>query len=128
MIALVDKRKVLLVDDDRSVVKMLKVRLEAEGYDIEQALDGETALDLMEKEPPDIMLLDIAMPTITGVDILERMSESPSASSIPVIIITAYQSRIKLVEHHDAVKKCFVKPFDAGELSSSIKEILAGGR
>lgn len=117
--------KVLVVDDDAALVKMLNVRLWAEGYETELAVDGETAIELAKKHHPDLILLDIAMPGVTGVDVIEKLQASDGSDDIPVLIMTAYPHMIDLVKGYGSVKECFVKPFDLPELVTRIKEILA---
>ena len=122
-----DRGRVLIVDDDRSVVKMLNVRLQAEGYRTELAVDGATALKLAEEYRPDVILLDLAMPTVTGADVLNELKASPCGRDLPVVIITAYPHMIEVVKGNDSVKGCFVKPFDMSKLVATIKEIVSGG-
>jgi DNA-binding response OmpR family regulator len=117
----------LVVDDDESIVKMLKVRLEAEGYEAVQALDGIAAVELAAERHPDIILLDITMPSVTGVDVLEKLEASAGTRGIPVLVITAYPHMIESVRGYDAVKECFVKPFDMPRLMTRIKEVISPG-
>lgn len=113
----------LVVDDDESIVKMLRVRLEAEGYEAVLALDGVAAVELAVERHPDVILLDIAMPSVTGVDVLDRLEASDATRGIPVLVITAYTQMIDSVKGYDAVKECFVKPFDMPSLMSRIREV-----
>ncbi|MBU1671111.1 MAG: response regulator [Actinobacteria bacterium] len=113
----------LVVDDDESIVRMLRVRLEAEGYEAVLALDGVAAVELAVERHPDVILLDIAMPSVTGVDVLDRLEASDATRGIPVLVITAYTQMIDSVKGYDAVKECFVKPFDMPSLMSRIREV-----
>lgn len=117
--------KVLVVDDDASLVKMLNIRLWAEGYETELAVNGTTAITLASEHHPDIILLDIAMPGVTGVDVIERLEGCDDGKEIPVIIMTAYPHMVGMVKSHPAVKECLIKPFDLPRLVTRIKEILA---
>lgn len=117
------KGKVLIVDDDQSIVKMLNLRLQTEGYDTGLATDGKSAVKLAGKYSPDVILLDIAMPAVTGVDVLKRLARSKRGGDIPVIIITAYPHMIDDVREFDCVKGCFVKPFDMTKLMGKIAEL-----
>ena len=117
--------KVLVVDDDASLVKMLNVRLWAEGYETELAVNGTIAIALAETHHPDVILLDIAMPGVTGVDVIEQLQDSGDSKDIPVIIMTAYPHRIDMVKSYPAVKECLVKPFDLPKLVARIKEIIS---
>jgi DNA-binding response OmpR family regulator len=118
------QRKVLIVDDDASLVKMLNIRLWAEGYDTELAVSGSTAIALAREQHPDIIVLDIAMPGVTGVDVIEQLEDADEGIEIPVIIMTAYPHMVEMVENHPAVKECLIKPFDLRKLVAKIKDIL----
>lgn len=120
-----DKRKILIVDDDASLVKMLNVRLQVEGYETTLAVDGRTAIELAEEFLPDIVLLDIAMPSVTGVDVIEELQLSEKNMEVPVVIMTAYPHMIKQVEGYTTVKACFKKPFDIPKMLAKIESILA---
>ncbi|MFH1148966.1 MAG: response regulator [Actinomycetota bacterium] len=113
----------LVVDDDESIVRMLRVRLEAEGYEAVLALDGIAAIELAAERHPDVILLDITMPSVTGVDVLDRLEASEATRDIPVLVITAYTHMIDSVQGYDAVKECFVKPFDMPRLMTRIREV-----
>lgn len=119
-----DQGKVLVVDDDASLVKMLNIRLWAEGYDTELAVNGTTAITLAREHQPDIILLDIAMPGVTGVDVIEKLESTDDGKEIPIIIMTAYPHMVEMVKSHPAVKDCLIKPFDLPKLVARIKEIL----
>lgn len=117
--------KVLVVDDDASLVKMLNIRLWAEGYETELAVNGTTAIALASEHHPDLILLDIAMPGVTGVDVIERLEGTDDGKEIPIIIMTAYPHMIEMVKDHPAVKDCMIKPFDLPKLITRIKDILS---
>lgn len=83
------KAKILLVDDDKVFVEMYKLRLEASGYEVVVVEDGEKALVSAMQEKPDLILLDIMMPKINGLDVLDILKSTPETKEIPVIILTA---------------------------------------
>lgn len=117
--------KVLVVDDDASLVKMLNIRLWAEGYETELAVSGAAAIDLAAERQPDLILLDIAMPGVTGVDVIEKLEGSDDGRAIPIVIMTAYPHMLEMVKDRPSVKECLVKPFDMPRLIARIKEILS---
>jgi len=78
--------KILIVEDDQTVLNFETKELEHEGYKIVSATDGRTALELFEKENPDLVLLDIMLPELNGIEVLRRIRKT---SSIPVIMVTA---------------------------------------
>jgi DNA-binding response OmpR family regulator len=83
------KAKILLVDDDKVFDEMYKLRLEASGYDVVVVEDGEKALVSAMEVKPDLILLDIMMPKINGLDVLDILKSTPETKDIPVIILTA---------------------------------------
>lgn len=84
------KKKILAVDDEIEFLEMLRVRLEASGYDVVTATDGETALEKIEKDRPDAVLLDVLMPRIDGLDVLKKIRKADK--DLPVYIITAFSN------------------------------------
>lgn len=117
--------RILVVDDFQPNRELLKRRLVQQGHVVEEALDGEEALQLMRQNPPDLVLLDILMPRKSGYDVLQEKKEDPSIKTIPVIIITG-------VEQTESFIKCLelgaddymTKPFNALVLKARINACL----
>jgi CheY-like chemotaxis protein len=84
--------KIMLVEDDKSLREIYGVRLQAEGYDIRSAGDGEEALAMAIKERPDLILSDVMMPKISGFDMLDILRSTPETKDIKVIMMTALSS------------------------------------
>ena len=83
------KAKVLIVDDDQDIVTMLQDRLDASGYRTFCANDGQRGLELIEQESPNLVLLDLYLPRLKGMDVLKRMAQNKQIDDIPVIVMTA---------------------------------------
>ena len=116
----VSKPKVLLVDDEKGIVNFLKLKLRLSGYDVVCCSTGEECLELISKIEPDIMLLDINLPGIGGLEVLRRVREF---SQIPVIILSGKHSVPEEVEAAGA--SAFVrKPFDLDEMVLQIDTLL----
>lgn len=81
-------KKILVVEDEEIMFNLLKRRLEREGYEVYIAEDGEKGLTVMKEVDPDLILLDIIMPKLGGLEVMEKMKEDKSLSSIPVIVIS----------------------------------------
>ena len=88
-----DRVRVLFVEDDPSVAQMYQLKLELDGYDVEVAPDGEKALDIAHKNPPDIIFLDIRLPKLDGFGVLEALRKDPKTESVPVVILSNYSER-----------------------------------
>ncbi len=111
--------KLLVVDDDMNIQRLYKEELEEEGYDVIIAGTGKDAIELFEKEKPDIVTLDILMPDIDGISLLRKMKEiNPK---IPIIMSTAYDYRDDFAVW--ASEAYLVKSSDLGELKKTIKEL-----
>lgn len=90
-------KSILLVDDDLTLREMYAERLKAEGFSVEMAKDGEEALRKATELKPNLILLDVMMPKINGLDVLKRLREQEDTSQIPVIVLTALiQDREKM--------------------------------
>ena len=85
--------KILVVDDEWELRNLLTEFLTGEGYDVIQASNGEEALELAEKEEPQVILLDIEMPGIDGIEVCRRLKEEDKTRFIPVIMVTALEDR-----------------------------------
>lgn len=102
-------RKILVVDDDSTLVKLIAMALEVNGYEGVTAGDGEQGLKAASEESPDLILLDIMMPVMDGLTMLEELRKT---SYIPVIIISAYGDAERVDKARELGIECFVsKPF-----------------
>ena len=81
------KWKVLLVDDEASILKVVGKRLQVEGYDVIVAADGEEALEKAQQEHPDLIVLDLMLPKLSGVDVCVRLKKDRRSQDIPIITI-----------------------------------------
>ncbi len=125
-----DKKIVLLVDDDADIAKVLKVRIEAEGYEFLNARDGKEMLEVLRIKKPDVVLLDIMLPNMDGYSALREMRKNDNCADIPVIILSAKEKK-KVGDLFVLEKIAFFieKPFDTKELMKKISEAITyGGR
>jgi DNA-binding response OmpR family regulator len=83
------KSTVLIVDDDPDYLAILRSLLEKRGFRIATALSGQQALDELARERPDVVLLDVVMPDMSGLEVLQRIRETPTTASLPVILVSA---------------------------------------
>ena len=88
---------VLFVEDDPTVAQMYKLKLELDGYQVEVASDGETALQMARRSLPDIIFLDIRLPKLDGIGVLEAIRADPATRPVPVVILSNYNEK-ELVE------------------------------
>ncbi len=118
--------KILVVDDDPDIVTMLCDRLDALGYQTVSAPDGQKALDLVEQETPRLMLLDLEMPRVAGIDVLKRLAPlRKTGYDLPVIVMTAHGTVHAAVEAMKQGAYDFLtKPFDPDHLKIVIEKAL----
>lgn len=117
-----DKKKVLVVDDDADLAKMLKVRILAEGYEFMGATEGREMLEVLKTKKPDVILLDIMLPNMDGYSILREMRKHEEYADIPVIILSAKEKK-KMGDLFALEKVAFFieKPFDTKDLLEKIR-------
>ena len=121
-----NEKKVLIVEDDESIRKVLKMELEKEGIVVFQAENGEEAIKLAEAEKPNVLLLDIIMPKMHGMDMMRKIQENEWGKNIPIIILTNFADDPRVIEavregRCDLLKKAESKLED---IISKVKEKL----
>lgn len=122
-----NSRKILVVDDDPNILEVLCARLSAAGFDVIAAEDGPSALKLLEKGNVDLMISDVKMPEMSGMDLYEEVRKTNE--HLPVIFLTAYGTIPDAVTAVKAGAVDYIsKPFDGRVLVAKIEEILAQKR
>ena len=115
-------RKVLVVDDEKLIVKGIRFSLEQEGFDVSVAYDGEQALELAKQTEYDIILLDLMLPKITGLEVCQQIREF---SNVPIIMLTAKSEDMdKIMGLEYGADDYITKPFNILEVKARIKAIL----
>jgi DNA-binding response OmpR family regulator len=123
-----DKKKILIVDDDQDLALGLRVRLRANNYAVAVAPDAVAAISEAKKENPDLILLDLGLPAGDGFVVMERLCGIESLASIPVIVVSARDPQKNRERALSAgAKAYFQKPVDNDELLSVIQNTLAAG-
>ena len=116
------KASILVVDDEIRTLRMMKHMLELERYQVITAISGDAALDVFELETPDLVLLDILMPSMDGFEVCRRIREF---SQLPIIMVTAKDSEMDKIEGLDAGADDYItKPFTVGELMARVRASL----
>ena len=118
--------RILVVDDDQPLVMLLKENLELEGYQVTPGFDGGMAIDLAIAQRPDLIILDINMPTTNGFDTLTHLRKIPETQAIPVIFMTGIKSDTlyPYIDRHQRVAY-MKKPLDLENLNSLVRQFLA---
>jgi len=116
------KRRILTVDDELSILKFLRSNLEDRGYTVISATNGEEAINIVERELPDLIILDVMMPKMDGFEVCRRLREW---SQIPIIMLSARGDESDKVQCLDlGADDYIVKPFSANELVARVSAVL----
>jgi CheY-like chemotaxis protein len=121
------QRRVLVVDDDYHVRPTLARLLQRGGFQVAEAADGRTGLELIQRDPPDLVLLDIRMPDIDGYEVLRQLKQHPTHQHIPVVILTASDLSDTAQQRALALGavRYLEKPIASGDLLAEIERILS---
>jgi two-component system alkaline phosphatase synthesis response regulator PhoP len=119
-------KKILAVDDERHIVRLIQVNLERAGYQVATAYDGREALQKIEADKPDLVVLDVMMPYMDGLETLKRIRANPATRALPVIMLTAKaQDQDVFQGYSHGVDIYLTKPFNPIELLTFIKRIFS---
>ncbi|MEX1177165.1 MAG: response regulator [Nitriliruptor sp.] len=120
-------KRVLVVDDDDTIRQLLGINLLAEGIDVDSVADAEAARDAAWADPPDLILLDVMMPGMDGLDLLRLLRGDPRTAHIPVILLTACSTDAEVWAGWAAGADYYLtKPFDVHELLDFIEDLGRG--
>ncbi len=116
---MVERRRILVVDDEPQITRVLRPSLSSQGYDLRVANDGETALEIMKDWVPDLVITDLSMPNMDGLELCRRLR---SASQIPIIVLSVRGEERTKVKALDAGADDYVtKPFGIEELLARVR-------
>ena len=119
------KPHVLIVEDEAALVTMLRYNLESEGYRVSEAVDGEEAILLVIEEPPDLILLDWMLPSLSGIEVCRRIRRNESFRDVPIIMLTARGEDSDRVRGLDSGADDYItKPFSPRELMARVRAVL----
>lgn len=123
------KERILIVEDDKHIAKLVKFNLEKSGYECVTATTGETALNVLAEEQIDLVILDIMLPKMDGFEVCKEIKQDKKLSSIPVIMLTAKGEEVDRVLGLElGADDYVVKPFSPRELVLRVKAIMRRGK
>ncbi|MCF7877176.1 MAG: response regulator transcription factor [Candidatus Omnitrophica bacterium] len=118
-------KRILIVEDDKNILKLIKYNLEKEGFSVFTAITGEDGLDIVEQEDIDLAILDLMLPKMDGLDLCRKIKQDEFNCSIPVVIVTAKGEEVdRIVGFELGADDYLVKPFSVRELILRVKAIL----
>ena len=123
-------KRILLCDDEIHILRAAEFKLKRAGFDVQVAGDGQEAWELIEAQPPDILVTDYQMPRMDGLQLTQRVRENPDLEDLPILMLTAKGFEIS---HEELAQKWNVrgviaKPFSPRELLQTVQDILDGKR
>jgi two-component system, OmpR family, alkaline phosphatase synthesis response regulator PhoP len=119
------KSKILVVDDEQHILELVEFNLNKEGYEIITAADGEKAIELAQKEKPDLIVLDIMLPKIDGLSVCRSLYADNNTNNIPILMLTARGEVLdKVLGLEMGADDYMTKPFSPRELVARVKAIL----
>ena len=122
-------RRILVADDDADIVDLLRMNLVAGGYEVETAHDGEQAWEQALASPPDLVVLDVMMPKMDGLEVLAKLRAEPRTREVPVVMLTARTSDADVWHGWEAGADYYLtKPFDLRELLRFISYLQVNGQ
>jgi CheY-like chemotaxis protein len=122
-------KTVMVVDDNPDIVTIVKTILEGKGYGVQSAYSGQEVFNLLKEQKPDLIVLDIMMPQMDGLEVLTRLKGEPSTATIPVILLTAkVQYEDVLGGYKMGADYYITKPFTSTQLLNGINLLLGDGK
>ena len=119
--------RILVADDDPSILRLLQLNFELEGFEVHTASDGEEALVKARSASPDVIVLDVMMPGLDGLEVCRRLKEDGAMRTVPIILLTALgQERERREGMAVGASEYVMKPFDPDSLIRVVKGTLAG--
>lgn len=117
-------KRILIVDDEPDILKIAVFRLKKSGYEILTAIDGQGGLDSAKKDTPDLILLDLILPRMTGDEVCRRIKADDKLRHIPVILFTASIVEIQEKLKDSGAEDYLIKPFEPEELLEKIRKFI----
>lgn len=117
-------KRILIVDDEPDILRVVIFRLKKSGYEVLTAIDGQAALDLIQKEPLDLIILDLRLPIIGGLEVCKQIKSNDKFKHIPVILFTASTGSIKEKAAEACANDYLIKPFEPEVFLQKIKTFI----
>lgn len=121
--------RVLVVDDDEPIRRLIRLNLELEGFEVEVAVDGRECLTKVRTRPPDVITLDLVMPTLDGLSTAARLRAAEHSRTIPLVLITgAATPRDRLRADEIGIEAVLAKPFQPADLVAAVRSVIGTTR
>jgi DNA-binding response OmpR family regulator len=122
------QKTILIADDEPNIVISLEYLLQRDGYRVVVARDGQEALDAIAASPPDLVLLDVMLPRVSGFDVCQTVRENPALAGMPIVMLTAKGREVEVSKGMALGANAYItKPFSTQELLAQIHALLGAG-
>lgn len=118
------KKTILVVEDNPDAREMLSFLLGAEGFSVVTAKDGQQALDLVQSQPPDLVITDIHMPKLDGIEMIRRLREDLKLTTLPIVVMSAFGSRLTQEALDAGASESTPKPMQVESLLNLVRQLL----
>jgi twitching motility two-component system response regulator PilG len=124
--ARVPKKKILIVEDEESLLKLESILLTSKGFEVKGVTNGRAALEEIQKSHPDLVLLDIMLPEMDGFEVCKKIKDDPQTREIPVIMLTAKKTREDMEKGKEVGADCYItKPFKSAMVIETIQRYIS---
>jgi DNA-binding response OmpR family regulator len=120
--------RILIIEDEPGVAEILQVNLQGAGHAVAAAADGEEALSALDQDPPDLVLLDLNLPRVSGFRVIEVMRRTAGWEEVPVVVVTAYNFEEAVDVVRVGVDEFLTKPFDVSDVLAAVDRVMGGRR
>jgi len=118
-------KKILVVDDEKDIVDLITYNLEKEGFATMRAYDGDTALEMVKTQKPDLVILDLMLPGIRGLEVCKFIRRNRETETLPIIMLTAKGDHVdRIIGFELGADDYIIKPFNVGELIARVRAVL----
>ncbi len=118
------RRHILVVDDEFEITELLRMVLASDGHDVFMASDGKTAVDLVAKRRPDLVILDIEMPRMSGFEVCRQLKSDPKTRMIPILMLTGIAAQNRILAWELGADEFLTKPFKPMEVAARVRSLL----
>ena len=117
-------KRVLIVEDERHIIESLSFVLETEGFEVASELDGEAGLRRLRADPPDVLVLDLMMPKMNGIEVLKAVKADPALRGLPVVVLTAKgRQQDRRMAEEIGVDAFMTKPFSNKDVVEAVRRL-----
>jgi DNA-binding response OmpR family regulator len=120
-----DKKRILYIEDEEDTLQLVTILLENNGYEVVGVPNGEMGMTVMQEQKPDVVLLDLMLPGMSGKAVYRKMKADDNLKNIPIVLLTAWGASSGIGLNKDLVEEYLLKPFSSRDLLDALKRVLS---